>query len=931
MQTPQPELIGREPELKAIESFLAGREQGGPAALVLEGEAGIGKTTLWRASLALARAGSWRVLVSRPTSPELELPFAGLADLVHGTVADVLPELPEPQRHALEAALLLAEPGGSPPPAHTIAAAVLSYLRELSRLEPVLVAIDDVQWLDASSRGALEFALRRIGDDRRISFLYSWRPTGDERLPLGAEGLRDGSVHLVNVGPLSLGALHRVITTNLGHSLSRPMLTRIHTVSGGNPFFALELARVAEQRRAPATALELPLPASLADTLRERLEALPTATRDTLLTVSAAGSPTLDVLERALGADARSRLQPAIDNGMLVVDEGRARFSHPLIAATVYSEAWPGTRRVCHAALAEVVSDPDDRVRHLALANDGPDADLATGLEESAHRLRLRGAPEAAASLVEQSWKATPPDDFENAWRRGLMASEYHLQSGDVGRFREVIDRLLTTARTRDERSMAYLMLSIEPPAGETERSLLDRALAEAESVRQRQTVESDYVTTATVGGDLDEGARHARESLRLAEELDEPALLAGALCVVARTEQLLGLGLRRDLLDRADALHELRDTDRLEETVGLVRTTITSASLLLTADEFAEARRRSLALQHVLERQGLVQSLPEVMRFRAELECLAGDWVLANEIADSGDELAEQTGRLETRADLLYPRAFVAAHRGEDDARDLALEGIATAEARGNQRNLLRNLSVLGFLELSLDNLATAAETLERAADVARAAGFVEPNWLRFHGDLVEALIAVGRIDEATGLVGWLEEHGRTTSYPWTLATAARCRGLLQAAAGELDAAAATLQDAIALGRKVGNPFEVARTQLDLGRTHRRAQHRVQARDALTEALACFDELSAARWADTTRQELARISGRRVDEPGALTEAERRIAELVAAGSSNKEVAATLFVTVHTVEGALTRIYRKLGVRSRTQLAARLAEQPNQ
>ena len=934
MQTPQPELVGREPELKAIESFLDGREQVGPAALVLAGEAGIGKTTLWREGVALASARSWRVLVARPTSPELELPFAGLADLLRGTAADVLPELPEPQRHALEAALLLAEPGGSPPPAHTIAAAVLSYLRELSLLKPVLVAIDDIQWLDPSSRGALEFALRRIGDDRRIAFLTSWRPTGDERLPLGAEGLRDGSVHLVNVGPLSLGALHRVITTNLGHSLSRPVLTRVHTVSGGNPFFALELARVAEQRRAPAAALELPLPlpASLADTLRERLEALPTATRDTLLTVSAAGSPTLDVLERALGADARARLQPAIDNGMLVVDEGRARFSHPLIAATVYSEAWPSTRRACHAALAEVVSDPDDRVRHLALASEGPDAELATALEESAHRLRLRGAPEAAADLVEQSWQATPADDFENAWRRGLMASEYHLQSGDVERFREVVDRLLTIARTRDERSMAYLMLSLEPPAGETERSLLDRALAEAESVRQRQTVVSDYVTMASVGGDLAEGARHARESLRLAEELDEPAALADALCVVARIEQLLGLGLRRDLLARADALHELRHTDRLEQTVSLVRTTITSSSLLLTADKFAEARRRAQALQHLLERQGLVQSLPEVLRFRAELECLAGDWEQAAELANNGDELAEQTGRMETRADLLYPRAFVAAHRdSEEDARDRALEGIAAAEARGNQRNLLRSLSVLGFLELSLDNLATAAENLERAAEVARAAGFVEPNWLRFHGDLVEALIGLGRIDEAAGFVSWLEEQGRTTSYPWTLATAARCRGLLQAAAGELDAAAATLTEAVALGREIGNPFEVARTQLDLGRTYRRGRHRVQARDALTKALACFDGMGAVRWADTTRRELGRISGRRVGEPGALTEAERRIAELVAAGSSNKDVAATLFVTVHTVEGALTRIYRKLGVRSRTQLAARLAEQPNQ
>ena len=172
---------------------------------------------------------------------------------------------------------------------------------------------------------------------------------------------------------------------------------------------------------------------------------------------------------------------------------------------------------------------------------------------------------------------------------------------------------------------------------------------------------------------------------------------------------------------------------------------------------------------------------------------------------------------------------------------------------------------------------------------------------------------------------------QGQKTSYPWTLATATRCRGLLLAAGGELDAAAATLREAIAIGQQLGNPFEVARTHLDLGRTYRRARQRVQAREALNGALACFNQVKAARWAETAQRELARISGRRVDEPDALTEGERRIAELVAAGSSNKDTAATLFVTVHTVEGALTRIYRKLGVRSRTQLAARIAERPDQ
>ncbi len=927
VHTPQPEVVGRDAELEVIEAFLSRRESNGPIALMLEGEAGIGKTTLWRTGFSRGRELSYRVLVARPTGAESEMPFAGLADLVQDCAAEIMPHLPGPQRHALEAALLLAEPDGSPPQPHTIAAAVLSFLRELSSRTSVLVAVDDVQWLDSPSAATLDFVLRRVGEDRRVTFLLSRRTDGEGHHTLGAEGLRDGSVERLEVGPLSLGALHRVITSHLGHSLPRPVLARIHAVSGGNPFFALELARVAEQRGVPASARELSLPASLAETLRERLNALPKATRDSLVVVAAVSTPTLEILESALGDDARSRLQPAVETGMLIPDDTSMRFSHPLMAAMVYAEAWPSKRRECHRRLSEVVEEPDERARHLALSSEGPDSELASALEDAAQRARRRGAPEAAATLIEHSLKATPTDDLDNAWRRGLLTSEYHLQSGDMDRFRKMTEELLLTARTGDERSMAFALLSIAPTGSETGRSLMERALVEAESTRQRQSVESDYVTEASLGGDLTEGARHAREALRLAEELDEPATLADALCAVARLEQLLGLGLRRDLLERADALHGLRETDRLEETVGLVRTTVTSASLLATADEFGEARRRAEALQRVLEIQGLVQSLPEVMRFRAELECWAGDWDLAEALAEAGEELAEQTGRLETLDDLLYARAFVVAHRGNDgEARRLAHEGVSAAEARGNHRNLLRNLSVLGFLELSLGNPSDAFGYLARAAGVAQSAGFVEPNWLRFHGDLIEAMVDLGRFDEAATLVDELESRGCVTSYPWTAATAARCRGLLLATTNELGPAESALLEAITVGEQLANPFELARTHLELGRTYRRQRQRVQAREVLNAALERFEELGAARWAETTRRELGRISGRRVAEPEALTEAERRIAVLVAAGSSNKEAAAALVVTVHTVEGALTRVYRKLGVRSRTELAARFA-----
>jgi DNA-binding CsgD family transcriptional regulator len=360
---------------------------------------------------------------------------------------------------------------------------------------------------------------------------------------------------------------------------------------------------------------------------------------------------------------------------------------------------------------------------------------------------------------------------------------------------------------------------------------------------------------------------------------------------------------------------------------VNVMRTTIAASGLLATADEFAEARSRTEALQHLLERQALVQSLPEVLRFRAELECLAGNWELAGELAETGDELAEQTGRDATRGDLLYPRAFVAAHRGDlEAARALALEGLAAAESRNNHRNLLRHLSILGFVDLSLEDLSSAAGYLERAAGVATAAGYVEPNWLRFHDDLGEALIGLDRLDEAATLVTWLDERALASSYPWTLATAARCRGQLLTAQGDFAGAQTELLRALEAGARLGNAFELGRTYLDLGRAYRRSRQRAQAREALREALAQFDEVGAPLWAETTRRELGRISGRRVGDPDELTDAERRIAELVAAGRSNKEVAAALHLSVKTVEVTLTRVYRKLDVRSRTELAARFA-----
>ncbi len=915
------EIVGRDSELGEISAFLE-RQGSLPGVLILQGDAGIGKTTLWRAGVDVARDLSYQVLVTRPTSTEASMPFTGLGDLLGGYADEILVQLAPPQRAALEAAMLLGAPVGPPPQPRTIAMALLSSLRALSTKAPVLVAVDDVQWLDASTAAALEFTLRRLDGSMPVAVLLSWRTNGPAPGPLGTDRVPDVSVTRAPVGPLSLGALHRMLAARLGRPLPRPVLVRVHDVSGGNPFFALQLAEVLERRGLPSTRGELPLPPSVADALRERLDVLPDDTRDALLVVASLAAPTLDVIEDALGPAARSLLQPGIAAGLLVPESDLVRFAHPLTRSAVYSEAWPARRRHWHRRLAEVVADPDERARHLALAVEGPNHEVARILEDAAHRARLRGAPAGAALLAEQSRRATPPEDADDVWRRGLLAAEYHMQSGDLERFRTLVRELLSLSTAGDQRSHVYALLSLAARRAEAV-SLLERALEEAESTRQRQSVLSDLVAVTTLGGNVEAGARHAQEALRLADELDDAEAVADALALVAATEQVLGRGLRRDLLERADALAVLRKTDSMHETTGIVRNAFNWAAVLSTADEFEDARTRLEAAGRLIEEQELAQHLPELLRTRADLECWAGNWDIAWQHVEGCEDAADQTGQPSKREDVVCARAFVAAHRGDvDDARSTATAGLARAEEAGSLRAVLRHLAVLGFVELSLADHAAALPFLERAAAAAAAGGFVEPGRSRFHGDLAEALIGAGRLGEAQFLVEWLERSAHETSYPWTVATAARCRGLLLAAGGDVDGAARALSVALAAHERLGNPFERARTLLALGMAQRRGKRRTQARDTLAQALAVFDELRARLWADRARQELARIPGRRSADDDTLTEAEQRIAALVAEGLSNKEVASTLFLSVKTVEVTLTRVYRKLGVHSRAELA---------
>ena len=415
-------VVGRDSELAAVAAFLDGVPSG-PAGLLLEGEAGVGKTTVWRAGVAGAAGRSYTVLVCRPAESEATLSFAALGDLLDGVLGQVLPRLPPPQRRALKVALLLEDPGGSPPEQRAVAVAFLAVIRHLSELGPVVLAVDDLQWLDDPSARVLEFALRRLRGER-AGLLASIRTQAGGQAASGVErGLAAGRLTRLRIGPLTLEAFEGALRASAAAGLSRLTIHRLFDTSGGNPFYGLELARALQRAGAePSPEEPLPVPADLQEVVSARLAALPAGARDALLVASCLRSPTTMMLEQAGGPSLVASLQAAVDQGVVGFEGARVRFTHPLFASAIYSGAPPGRRREVHRRLGEIAPNVEERARHLALSCDGPDEFVAGALDQAALAGAGRGAPDVAAELTELAAALTSPDRRPARWRRRASA-----------------------------------------------------------------------------------------------------------------------------------------------------------------------------------------------------------------------------------------------------------------------------------------------------------------------------------------------------------------------------------------------------------------------------------------------------------------------------------------------------------------------------
>jgi DNA-binding CsgD family transcriptional regulator len=657
--------------------------------------------------------------------------------------------------------------------------------------------------------------------------------------------------------------------------------------------------------------------------LRARLGALSEDAQDALLVAALVPQPTMRLVARAAGEGTRESLRQAVDAEVIELEDDRVRFVHPLFASAVVLEADAERRRAVHRRLAALVKDPEERAWHLAFGAEGADSAVASALDEAARIARARGAPQAAAEFSERACRLTPQDDAEAVHRRRLEAGAAYFESGDTARAQTLFTQAAEAARSGSEHAIALSRLArLHHYAGDQRIAveLFRRSLDEAGTNPPVRADAADGLASSLffLREDLPEALSHARFAARVARDEVNRGALAVALGTQGAVEAVLG---HRDAGATLESALALEDQAR---DVPLVRRpSFQLAFARVWFDELETARVELTSIREQAVAQGDESSLPFVLAYLSLAEFLSGRWEEALRAADEGAEVALAAGQATGRAFALSTRALVAAGLGrERESRSDANEALALAE-RGAMFATATSLWGLGLLGLSLDRPAEAHEQLGPLVARVEGAEIGEPGSMRFVTDDVEALVRLGELDAAATELAHFEQHAQRLGRRSALAAAYRCRGLIAAAVGAADEAQAECTRALAEFEQLPLPFERARTLVALGLAQRQARRRRAARTSLERGLRIFEELGATLWAERARVELGRISGR-APSAGGLTGSEQRVAELVAEGRTNKEVAATLHLAERTVEGTLSRVYAKLGVRSRTELAHR-------
>ncbi len=911
-------IVGRRAEQAVIARFLA-RPASAPRALLIEGEAGIGKSMLWHAAVELAQ-GEGNTLVSRPSEAEANLSFTVLGDLFAPVISEKLPDLPGRQHRALEAALLIGEATEVRPDSRAVSLAVLALIRSLTAEGSLTLAIDDLQWTDLPSARALTFAIRRLGDEP-ISILATLRTGVGLADPVGVSSALPSATEHLPIGPIDRRSLGRLLREGIQSHIPPPVVDRIHETSGGNPLYALEIGRATAQVKDREAVELLPLPGDLEELLRTRLDGLSSAARIALLIAASSAAPTSSLLLDA-GADAGG-IREAEEAGIIThKPSGGIEFGHPLFASVAYAVASPNARRQGHERLARTVIDTEEAARHRALAAEGPDETIAGIVEEAASRAEARGAPISASELYRLAATVTPPE-ADRLWYRRYKWATCSFAAGDASGCLALLERLLAELGPGLERATTLYTLANGSWNDVTKVGpLLDRALEEAAGdPLLGAEIGENRAWAALLSGDLGNAVASADGAIELADELEGPERLGplrGALSARALAGAALGED-ASDLLGRGIALEGLL-------TEGELSTPRAMLGRIQTWMGDLEAGRTSL--DHELDRyleQGHASGTWEIHTDLADLEFRAGRWARASSHAREAEEIAIETGWSTVLNQILPVKATIDAASGKaEQARADAATALDDCLRMADRWNELKARATLGFLEITNGDPVAAHAWLEPAVRISAQMGLKEPGAVPFIPDAVEALIAVGDAEGAATLADRLAAEAAALDRPLALALADRCHGIVAVARRGFADADDHLQRALQAQATIGHPFELGRTLLVTGELHRRMRRQKSARELLGQALTVFESLGAEPWAAKVIRELGRVGGRRTP-PSDLTPAEEQVALLVAEGRTNREVAAALFLSVHTVDAHLRRVYRKLHVRSRTELARKL------
>ncbi|MEV6008630.1 AAA family ATPase [Streptomyces sp. NPDC051976] len=908
-------------ETAAQEALRHLRERRG---LLVYGPAGIGKSTLMSTVATGLRETGVTVLRCAPAREDAELPYLGLIDLFARVPDAVIAELPSRPRDALLTALAQGAGPAGRPDRLMVRVAVLDTLRRLAAGAPVLLLLDGVQWLDEPSADVLAFVARRV-DEVDIRIAVTRRVVEGER-PERADWYPPDIAELA-VPPLPDDDIVRLLLA-AGLRLPPRVLRTVLRTAAGNPFYAVELARCAPAESVSAEGGGFPpVPVGLRDLALEGAGVLSTDARHALLVACVAARPTLPLLRAAGVPAAEAALAEAARAGLIRADaEQPVRFRHPLVRAALLTEATENERRAAHARLATAVTEPGEAARHLALTRPGEDAATASAVMAAAHAARASGDPGAAVELAELALSRTPAHPRAVHDQRLLEVSDFACDAGWWEESRRAARAVLV--RSDSARSRVRARLVLLRGAGQALRdhaALIEDGLRDATGAPELEAPLYHWAAVrGLLTGALEEAAWHARRSEQCAARAGDNGMRIAALSTLARVRSLAGEAAGADAaLARAVALAD--DGPRSRELRRM------RAVLAMESDRVADARRElGELLLDGAESDGVESTVASLVALtRAQVR--AGACREALGTAARCSRVAAEAGM--RSAPALYASALAQAFGGTAaEARRLAVRAVSASREDGDQLFLLRSLAVLGQIGLFSGDpvqVAEGVESLRHVVGIGVSMGAADPALLGWYADLAEALVALGETGAAADVLQ--TARGRAGLLPDSvLAALDRAEGLRAAAEGRLAEGAELLRSSAERLRPLDLPTDLARTLTALGTVERRARHRTTARTVLAEARQLAVDGGALPLAERAGAELARVDGTAGGlAVTALTPAEARITELVRGGATNREVAAQLFISVKTVEGTLSRLYRRFGVRSRTALAHVLGSVP--